>query len=100
MVPGQAEAWRSETAAVQPQVTQLALMLSAKRTAAAAGLAAAVEHALAQLAMPDSCFAVDITWKSVRSGGNQQVNRRRLPACDKHVTSMLQHIIVVLSCQI
>ena len=59
---GQQEEVQEQVAAQQRQLLEAALQLSSRRREAGGKLKAAVEQCLAELAMQDSQFDVDLTW--------------------------------------
>ena len=63
---GQQEEVQEQVAAQQRQLLEAALQLSSRRREAGGKLKAAVEQCLAELAMQDSQFDVDLTWLPIQ----------------------------------
>ena len=62
VLSGQEEELQEQVATQQQQLQEAAMQLSLRRQAAGGKLKAAVEKCLAELAMRDSQFDVDLTW--------------------------------------
>ena len=62
VLTGQEEELQEQVATQQQQLQEAAMQLSLRRQAAGGKLKAAVEKCLAELAMQDSQFDVDLTW--------------------------------------
>ncbi|KAL0031413.1 hypothetical protein WJX79_009850 [Trebouxia sp. C0005] len=65
---GQEEQLQEQVATQQQQLQEAAMQLSLRRQAAGGKLKAAVEKCLAELAMQDSQFDVDLTWPAAQQG--------------------------------
>lgn len=66
VLTGQEEQLQEQVATQQQQLQEAAMQLSLRRQAAGGKLKAAVEKCLAELAMQDSQFDVDLTWPAAQ----------------------------------
>ena len=73
---GQEEELQEQVATQQQQLQEAAVQLSLRRQAAGGKLKAAVEKCLAELAMQDSQFDVDLTWPEAQQARTAGLHRK------------------------